>query len=246
MSEGFLRYPYELNGRGGATSSFRLINHTVMTRAEAPTVDSWVHLAQTRRPPLWATAFFTLATVGAAYASVHAGLQLFGVIEPLNETTGDAGRILGMIVMAAIAVACGWVTWLMLGRWHRSGSVGARPSGVALGASGVVVRVPGRDVEIPWGDIRAVKAKQSEIGDAEHGIGRTRTQRLTLIELTRDPHAELADRVQLLAAEGYKVPTDALYTALRWYHEHPESQWELGRIEGERRLEGWRLDALRP
>ncbi|MBC9928228.1 MULTISPECIES: hypothetical protein [unclassified Leucobacter] len=48
----------------------------------------------------------------------------------------------------------------------------------------------------------------------------------------------------MLAADGYTVPTDSLFTALRWYHAHPEERRELGRVEGQRRIEGWRKDAL--
>lgn len=238
MIEGFERYPYPLGEGRRARDTFRYINQTVMTRAEAPTVDSWVHLAQTRRPPLWGVAFFTLASLGAAGAAVYAGLQLFRAVPIANERSGDGGLLLGMIGMAVIALGTGWVSSLLIGRWIRNGTVGARPSGVALGEHGVVVRVPGRDAEIPWAEIRSVSVKVMQTS------GRRGGAELPLIELARDPQAPPAERVQMIAASGYRVPGDALYTALRWYHAHPQARWELGRIEGERRLEGWRQAAL--
>lgn len=238
-SEGFEPFPSPLGEGRRSGRGFRLINQTVMTRAEAPTIDSWVHLAQTLRPPLWGTLFFVLATLGAASAAVFAALRLFGVVRLADEPASDGGLLLGMIAMTAIAVGCGWVARLMVWRWVRNGTVGARPSGVALGAHGVAVRVPGRDVEIPWTEIRGIAPRVRRIGS---GMGE---RELPIIEIARDPDAPVADRVQLIVASGYQVPGDALFTALRWYHGHLDARWELGRVEGERRLEGWRRGALR-
>lgn len=208
-----------------------------MTRAEAPTVDSWVHLAQTRKPPLFAVLFFIAATFGAAYMSVLGGLQALGITPIMNESASDAARGLGMIVMAAIAFGCGYISWLMIGRTIRNGSFGARPSGVALGENGVIVRVPGRDAEIPWTEIRSVEPVVRTISERH-------SSQIPLIELKLDPHAPIAERLQYVTASGYIVPGDALYTALRWYYAHPSARWELGRVEGERRIEGWVQDAV--
>jgi len=238
MIAGFERYPHPLKEGRHARDAFRYINHTVMTRAEAPTVDSWVHLAQTRRPPIGAVLFFALASIGSVAVAVYGLLQLIGVLPIANSDGGTGGLILGTSGMALFAAGAGWVAALMIGRTVRSGGVGARPSGIALGEHGVVVRVPGRDAEIPWAEIRSVTARLSAMG------GRRSRAELPLIELARDPAAPVSERVQFVVANGCRVPGDALYTALRWYHAHPEARWELGRVEGERRLEGWRQQAL--
>lgn len=199
-SEGFERYPAPLRDRGRAAASFRLINQTVMTRAEAPTIDSWVHLAQTRRTPIWATLFFALAALGAAYAAVFAGLQLFHVVPYAGDGTSMGGLVLGMIAMTMIALACGWIASLMIGRRVRNGTVGARPSGVGLGESGVIVGVPGRDAEIPWTEIRGVTPSQPAHSATDSG---KRDSALYVITLLRDPEAPAGERVQMLGAEGY-------------------------------------------
>lgn len=226
------RYPFPSGRAHRATKPFRYISQTVMTRAERPVVDSWVHLAPTLRPPLLGLLFFVLATLGAAYACVFAALQLFEVIPIVSASTSNGGLALGMVAMALIACGTGWVASLMIGRWLRASSYGRRPSGVALGESGVIVRVPGRDAEIPWTGIASITPE----------VVTMRRQPLPLIRLTLTP--DQPERVQMLTAEGYAVPTDALYTALRWYHARPDARWELGRVEGERRIEGWRQAAL--
>jgi len=238
MTDGFERYPHPLGEGRRAREAFRYINQTVMTRAEAPTIDSWVHLAQTRRPPIGAVLFFALASVGSVAVAVYGLLQVTGLLPIANRNGGIGGLTVGIVGMALLAAGTGWVAALMIGRTIRSGSVGARPSGIALGEHGVVVRVPGRDAEIPWTEIRSVTARLGSAGDR-----RSRVE-LPLIELARDPAAPLAERVQFVVANGCRVPGDALFTALRWYQAHPEARWELGRVEGERRLEGWRQQAL--
>lgn len=238
MIEGFERYPLPLNEGRRARDAFLYINQTVMTRAEAPTIDSWVHLAQTRRPPIGAVLFFALASIGSVVVAAYGLLQVLGILPIANRGGGIGGLVLGIVAMVCLAAATGWVAALMIGRTVRNGSVGARPSGIALGEHGVVVRVPGRDAEIPWTEIRSVTARLGSTDDR-----RWRAE-LPLIELARDPAGPLAERVQFVVANGCRVPGDALFTALRWYHAHPEARWELGRVEGERRLEGWRQQAL--
>lgn len=228
--------------------SFRYINATVMTRAERPTADSWVHLAPTRPARLPLLIAGTEATLALSALVVYIVLVLLGLAPLLNEDTGEGGYLLALVPVALLAVASGWVTALMIGRRIRGGSFGTRPSGVALGETSVTVRVPGRDVEIPWTQIKSVTARRTAVGTDLPGSvllpRRHRGENLDLIRLALLPGGEVTSREQWLAADGYSVPRDAVYTALRWYHAHPEARWELGRVEGERRIEGWRRRAL--
>ncbi|UOR00977.1 hypothetical protein MUN77_12615 [Leucobacter allii] len=207
---------------------FRYLNQLVMTRAERPPLDSWVHLAPTRVPrPVLPVALGTaaLALLGAA---VFAALQLFGAVPRLNESAGADGLAIGAICCVLLGVGAGWVAWLMLMRGIRGGSYATRPSGVALGAAAVAVRVPGRDVELPWERIARVS-----VNLGAEGRGETPVIRLDLLP------GDGSERTQLLAGAGYAVPVDAL-----WYHAHPEARWELGRVEGQGRIDGWRADAI--
>ncbi|MBP1326997.1 hypothetical protein JOF28_002229 [Leucobacter exalbidus] len=225
-----------LSARPQRDTKFQLLNATVLTRADRPTADSWVHFAQTRAASVPMLLGFVLATLGCLGMATFAGLQAFGAIPLVNPDVSSAGPALAMIAMGAFGVALGWVTSLMIRRHKRAGSVGARPSGVGLGETCVTVRVPGRDVEIPWRQISS--AHLIAAGLAMNGQSMPPMIKLNLAK------GPVAERAQMLALDGYRVPGSALYTALRWYLARPESRWELGRIEGERRLEGWRQQAL--
>lgn len=211
--------------------SFRLINATVMTRAERPTQDSWVHLAQTSTNGFSLVLGFGLAGLGCIGIAVYAGLQGFGVIAQVNTDVSEAGPILAMLFLGGLGMLLVWIASLMIRREHRSGRVGARPSGIALGEATVAVNVPGRDVEIPWAQITGIGIVPGVY--LAHGSSTPPMIRLTL------GTGPVEERAQMLSGSGYRVPVNALYTALRWYWAHPESRWELGRIEGEQRLAAW-------
>lgn len=216
--------------------SFRFLNSVVLTRAEQRPADSWVHVAPTRALRLPLTIGIVWATIGLIAALIAALLQLIGVTPVLNTDTGKGGLILGSIVLVPLTLGGAYLSWLLVWRRIRNGSFGTRPSGVTLGSSGIAVRVPGRDVELTWGQILSATPEVISRASSQQSI--------SMITLKLAGGSGIAGDVQRLSAEGYQVPGDALYTALRWYHAHPDKRWELGRIEGQQRLEGWRLDAI--
>lgn len=235
--------------QGAPQASFRYINATVMTRAEKPTADSWVHVAPTRGARLPMLCAWALAGLFMAATACYAILVVVGAAPPLNPDTSAGGYLLAFIFTAAVAVFCLWIAVLFIGRRIRNGSFGTRPSGIALGETNVMVNVPGREVEIPWNQIKSVTAERLGPDAARHASRtplprRRRGENLDLIRLVLHQGGAITERELLLSARGYTVPTDALYTALRWYHAHPEARAELGRIEGERRIEAWRRRAL--
>ncbi|MBL3687694.1 hypothetical protein D3248_12130 [Leucobacter zeae] len=223
-------------GRMGAParSRFRFLNSVVMTRAERAPVDSWVHVAPTRSLPWPLLLGNLLFTLGMGAALVCAVLQLVGAMPRLNPDTTTVAYLIAIAGCLVFAAVSGALAYLTAARKWRSGRFGARPSGVALGERTVSIRMPGRDGEIAWEHIRSVRP------EILNGSRRP----MAMIRLELDPAAGVAGNAQLLAAEGYTVPIDALYSALRWYRAHPADRRELGRTEGQRRIEGWRRDAL--
>lgn len=213
---------------------FRLLNHVVMTRAERAPIDSWVHVAPTRAYRWQFVSAAVIAALGFLSMSVFAGLQAFGAVPIASETASDGGLFLGMLAMGVLGLVTAGVAWLLVWRSVRNGRFGARPSGVVLGPKTLSVRVPGRDTEFAWNDVVSVRAQVSRLGRREHVA-------VILIQLA--PQSGAPNRMQIIPAERYTVPTSALYSALRWYCAHPEARWELGRTEGQVRLDGWCADA---
>ncbi|QIK63942.1 tetraspanin family protein [Leucobacter viscericola] len=210
--------------------SFRLINATVMTRAEQPTADSWVHLASTRAMRITLILGFFLGSLSLLAMAVYAFLQGIGVVSKPNSSTNSSFLIVISVIVAAVGCLGVWISSLLVGRRLRNGSFGTRPSGVALGETSVAVRVPGKNIEIPWVQIKRVEPVIVPTRNAED---------FSMIRLALMPGGMITERAQMLATDGYQVPTDALYTALRWYHAHPEARRELGRVEGQQRLQAW-------
>lgn len=228
----------------GGRSSFRYLNAVVLTRAERAPIDSWVHLAQTRAFNGWLLSGLGLAAIGSAGVFVVAILQLLGVVPKLNEQSTLMSFLVATLLAGALAVVMTLITSLHIARRWRNGRFGARPSGIVLGERSISVRVPGRDAELLWDDVVSVRAYIGA-NPGRHGSESSRgSKMIPLIEIITLPNIGGRQSMQMLVAHGQTVPTDALYTALRWYHAHPESRWELGRIEGERRLEGWRRIAI--
>lgn len=245
----FALFGFGLVPQGAPRASFRYINATVMTRAEKPTADSWVHVAPTRGARVPMLCAWALAGLFMAATACYAMLVVVGAAQPLNPDTSAGGYLLAFIATAAISVLCLWIAALFIGRRIRNGSFGTRPSGIALGETSVMVNVPGRELEIPWNQIKSVTAERVGPDAARHASRtplprRSRGENFDLIRLMLHPGGAITERELLLSARGYTVPTDALYSALRWYHAHPEARAELGRIEGERRIEAWRRLAL--
>ncbi len=209
--------------RGG----FRYLNAVVLTRAEEPPADSWVHLAPVRPPNVLYRIAFGWASVAAAAGTVYGVLQIVGAMPRMNTDAGIGGLMIAVIAMAVIAVVCGWVCGLMVAQRVRTGTAGRRPAGITLGESGVA--------DFAWEDIAAVDAVLITVArDAE-----IPTIRLLL------SRGAAGDREQRIPVASIDVPTDALYTALRWYAAHPGSRRELSHVEGRQRLDGWRNEARR-
>lgn len=217
------------------TRSFRFINAIVMTRAERAPVDSWVHLAPTGRMRVLVLITFVWLSLGASATVLSALAQLTGLMAIQNEESGVGGLVLGGTVSLFAAIGLWRVTALMLSRNARHGTVGRRPSGIALGRTAVAVHVPGRDVEIPWTAITRIQPSRLKIG---------RDANVPVILFWLNPDSTVPGGRQFVPIESIGVPPDALYTALRWYLAHPESRWELGRTEGAHRLDAWHRDAL--
>lgn len=195
--------------------------------SDEPPPDARVHLARMRALPYPLVVCAALFALGMALISATALLQLLGLVPRAADDVSTGTLLLAAAGSAVLAGIGGWLARQHATRKWRGGALSRRPEGVALGEREVLVRVPGYDAEIAWAHILAVRPDAIRDGMAP------------VFRLELSPEAGIRGDAQLIPAGGYSVPTDALYSALRWYRAHPEARHELGREAGGRRLADW-------
>ncbi|CAN5378759.1 hypothetical protein BH10ACT7_BH10ACT7_03000 [soil metagenome] len=206
-----------------------LINAVVLTRARVRPPDSWIHFFREAGPRLWLTVCFVstgtltsislIATVVTIAREGGAALWWLVLVIPLG---------LGALVLAL----AGWIAVVQV---LRHTSFGRRPIGISLGRHGLI-RYYLDDVDVwPWESIARVKATGKQI-DPENGDF---TANLVIV-----PVEQPADVTQdEYVIWGYQSHPWLIYTAVRFWAEHPELRSELGTTYGQRRIEAWR-DAM--
>lgn len=190
---------------------------------------SSVQLASVRPPALPMRIVFVLAALAGLVLSGAALGQVTGLLPQLNAQTSPVQFVIAAVLGLGITAFFGRSAWSSFQQRARQDPTGPRPVGIALGSSGVAIRVAGGNVDIGWNTIADIDG---------HLIQPSRGRPVPMIRLkVRDASGRRRDH--LLPAENLAVPADAMYTALRWYAAHPKSRWELGRPEGARRLNEW-------
>jgi hypothetical protein len=201
-----------------------LINSVVLTRAVTRPADSWVH-------------FFRDSRVGMP---VVIGLLLLGGPQAILGVwgasiaigTGDAWWI---VAVAAIVIASGVI--LLVAALHlaaarsRLSGFGRRLVGLSLGRSGLGVFDVGLASEIPWDEIRAVRAA-TWAGDRTAGDAVS----VLVIETSAETHRVF---VSDCAAHPWLV-----YCAVRFWLENPDERRELGTTFAQMRMLEWRRAIL--
>ncbi|NLG63712.1 MAG: hypothetical protein GX539_15860 [Candidatus Cloacimonetes bacterium] len=209
---------------GGERGRPEFINAVTLTRAMVAPKDSWIHFFRDDEPTTWMSTWF--AGVGAAVAalSVWAGVASFG------------GRgwllffALPLLVGALVVLLAGIVALVSI--W-RHASFGRRPIGLSLGRHGVERYYLDDQSHIAWEDIRAVRASVQAIEDSTGDFSPT---------VHIDTHAQ--ENALELPIGGYHAHSWLIYTAVRFWAEHPEDREELSRTFGQRRMLGWRATML--
>ncbi len=120
----------------------------------------------------------------------------------------------------------------------RNATWGHRHIGLSLGRHGIV-RYYLDEVDIwPWETIARVEAQGKPL-DKETGDFSA-----TLVLVPREHTAE--SMVNDIIIYGYQSHAWLIYTAARFWTEHPELRGELGTTFAQRRIEGWRDAMITP
>ena len=172
------------------------VNSVVLTRGVTAPNDSWVHLIRDR-----GTNALLVAGILVLGAAIAAGgvLGLLAVAAPPHPSEGSVLRVIGSALCLAGGAALFVLGALLWRGRSRNASFGRAPSGLALGAHGILSTGPASEGFVPWESIRAARAERRE--DARGDASRW-------ILLTRDTGDEIS------------VPADALVV-------HPWAVWAM-------------------
>lgn len=207
----------------------RLINAVVLTTARVRPADSWIHFFREARPGIRLIVGFTAAGLFASAAFTWAGVLAVA-------SGGDAPLMLIALVplvLAALVVALAGVLSAVI-RWRHS-SFGRRHIGLSIGRHGVSRYYLDEVDTWAWESITEVRATVSAVdktnGSFMPGI---------VIAHAKDEDGLTEHKYTL---DDYEAHAWLIYTALRFWAEHPESREELSTTFAQQRIAGWR-DAM--
>ncbi len=206
---------------GGERGRPEFVNAVAFTRAEVRPSDSWVHLFRDNRVPVFViVGLFVLATTelaGSVWATVLAW----------RSGDGEGWWLFATIpaVLLWIVAVVGAISALITDR--RVSSFGRRATGLAIGPTAIVDLQLDDPVEIAWTVVRDVEPvttiRVASSGDFVAGVNLHTHDGRTI------PLA-LSDK----AAHAWLV-----FTALKFWAEHPESRGELGTTFAQQRMLAW-------
>ena len=217
--------------RAGAERGLpQLMNAIVLTRATVRPPDSWIHFFSETGASRWLVASFSagglLSSTSLIWTCVlvvregGAALWWWLLLVPL---------LLGALILALAGV-------IGIVQFVRHATFGHRHIGLSLGRSGLV-RYYLDEVDVwPWEKIARIEATDKAL-DKENGDF---SANLVIVPRGEQP-ADVTLSEYIL--DGYQSHAWLIYTAARFWAEHPELRSELGTIYAQRRIEGWR-DAM--
>lgn len=212
------------DGSAAARGVPEMLNAVVLTRAEHHPADSWIHFFRERGPGLWtASCFSAMGVVGLGGFGWAAGGEI-------GDDRAVALVVLGpLLLVAAVFALAGGIAFFS--RWRHS-SFARRPIGLAIGATGVTRFYLDEAREYAWDDIIAVRTTTTVFDK------KTKDASMVL-------HLDTAAERNALELEigGFVAHPWLIYTAVRFWHEHPEARGELSTTFAQRRIAGWR-DAM--
>lgn len=206
-----------------------LLNAVVLGRARTRPEDSWIHFFRETGASRWLTACFALGgLLGSASLLWSAVLALQGGAARLWTLVVVVPLLLFTLVLALAGV-------IAIVQVVRHATFGHRHLGISIGRHGVV-RYYLDEVDVwPWEAIERVEAR----GTTTDAQTEDFTATLALIAPQR-PADVAVDEYDLGAYESHAW---LIYTAVRFWAEHPELRTELGTTFAQRRIAQWR-DAM--
>lgn len=194
-------------GRAPSRRPLRLMPAELFNRSYRPALDDYLHVAPLRRPPIG-------VMIACAVIVVLCALAVWGTLAQAGTTRSMEGPMpyivaagLGLLgVFFLLGLVNAVVASSTRGSW-------ANRQCLAFGRSGIALRLQGADIDLPWGEVTAVRAKIRRQG------------RLGSIAVLRIERGEEHWELQPAVLDADPV---AVCSALQFYWLHPERRNELG------------------
>lgn len=204
-----------------------LLNAVVLSRATVRPPDSWIHFFRETGPSRWMTACFAIAGTLSSISLVWSGLLA------LRHGPGWLLLIVPLLLLTLVLTLAGGIAVVQV---VRHASFGHRPIGISLGRHGLI-RYYLDAVDVwPWESIARIEATGKVI-DKENGDF---TANLVIVPVEQPEDVTLNE----YEVWGYQSHAWLIYTAARFWAEHPELRSELGTTFGQQRIQAWRDEML--
>lgn len=203
-----------------------LINANVLTRATVMPPDSWIHFFREATLGVWLTVWWV--TTG----TITSASFIWTTVSIAREGGATLGLLALVIPLGLGALVLALAGWIAVAQLVRHGSFGQRPIGISLGRSGVIrYYMDGVDVW-SWDDIASVSG-------TGHMIDKDTQDFTAMLEIEKSAHS-VDVTLDEYDITGYQSHPWLIYTAVRFWAEHPELRHELSTTYAQRRIEGWR------
>jgi len=202
-----------------------LINAVVLTRARVRPPDSWVHFFREAGPSRWLTTCF------AATGILMSTSLVWTFVAVLGEGGAALLWLLLVVPLLLAALVLALAGAIALVQFVRHASFGHRHIGISIGRHGLV-RYYLDEVDVwPWENIIRVEALGRAL-DAQ-----TEDFSAHIVLVANSLPADVTENKYSI--DGYQSHPWLIYTAVRFWAEHPELRSELGTTFAQRRIDGW-------
>ena len=202
-----------------------LINAVVLTRARVRPPDSWVHFFREAGPSRWLTTCF------AATGILMSTSLVWTFVAVLGEGGAALLWLLLVVPLLLAALVLALAGAIALVQFVRHASFGHRHIGISIGRHGLV-RYYLDEVDVwPWENIIRVEALGRAL-DAQ-----TEDFSAHIVLVANSLPADVTENKYSI--DGYQSHPWLIYTAVRFWTEHPELRSELGTTFAQRRIDGW-------
>lgn len=210
----------------------RLSNALDFTDASKRPRDSWVHFCALRAVQWPLILVFALIGASAGTAAV-----VFAVVPPVSTSRDEGLGNQPLVWLAAILCAVVALLFLYAAKYsfqlQRINGGWPRRYGVALGAHGITLHLPGVDREIAWSNVESVRAEL--LWQKRKSSRDSAAITIAWQDEARAAHVQHA----FITAESLDVSPHMLFTALQLYWSYPELRRELGTTRAQRRMSDW-------